>query len=265
MHHIMTRMANICGILALAIAAAIITPIAQAAGDGKWSLTTGLDYSTGSYGESQDTTITYIPFTGKYATGPWTFGLTIPWIEVEGPGNVVRDLGRLRGTTTSSGTRTESGLGDIIAAATYNLLTTVDGRALDVTGKFKAGTADRNTGLGTGEDDLYVQLDGYRTIDRFTPFATMGYKFLGSPPGVSLNNVFFAVVGSSYKLDDIRSMGLMWFVQQKASDNGSPSSEVTAFYTQKLAPQWKGQLYGVMGFADGSPDLGIGAMVTRSF
>lgn len=252
-------------ILAAGVAAAIAMPIAQAADDGKWSLAAGFDYSTGSYGQSQDTTITYIPVTGKYETGPWTFGLTLPWIEVEGPGDVVRGIGRLGRTTTSTGTRTESGMGDLIAAATYNLLTSADRSALDVTTKYKFGTADRNKGLGTGEDDVYVQLDAYRSIERFTPFATIGYKFLGSPPGAPLNNVLFAIVGSSYKLDDIRSAGLMWYVEQKASDNGAPVSELTAFYTQKLAPQWKGQLFGVIGFADGSPDFGIGAMVTRSF
>ncbi len=249
--------------------AALATRGACAADDDKLSLTTGFDYSTGSYGESQDTTITYIPVTGKYETGPWTFGLTVPWIDVNGPGDVVRDIGPVRANgrrlTSNTATRDESGLGDIIAAATYNAFSSPDGRALDLTAKYKFGTADRDKGLGTGEDDIYLEVDAYRTIDRFTPFVTLGYKILGSPPGIPLNNVFFAQFGGSYKLDDIRSVGLMWFGQQAVVDGGPPMSEVTAFYTQKLSPLWKAQLYGVLGLADGSPDYGIGAMVTRSF
>lgn len=251
----------VCALLAGAATAA---PAAQPLDDGHFSLTTGFDYSSGSYGESSDTTTTYIPVTGKYETGDWIFGLTIPYIEVEGSGNVVRDVGRFK-ARTGTRTRTESGLGDVVASATYNVFNSTDGRALDLTGKLKLGTADENKGLGTGENDLYVQADAYRAIDRFTPFGTIGYKWLGDPSGVNLRNVFFASFGSSYKIDDARSVGLMWFGQQKTSSAGATQSEITAFLVQRLSAAWKGQLYGVLGLADGSPDYGIGAMVTRSF
>lgn len=251
-------------LLGAALAAALACSTGFAADDAKYSLTAGFDYTTGSYGESQDTTITQIPVTGKYESGPWTFGLTIPWIQVDGPGNVTRDMGRFRGRTTT-GTRTQSGIGDIIASTTYNLFSTADGRALDLTGKIKFGTADETKGLGTGENDLYVQVDAYRTIDRFAPFATLGYRFLGDPPRIDLRDVFYASIGGGYKLDDIRSVGLMWYGQEKSTSSGSPQSEVTGFYTHKLSREWKAQLYGLLGLADGSPDMGLGATVTCSF
>jgi hypothetical protein len=252
------------GVICLLLAACPLG--AQAAGpdEGQFSFTTGFDYSVGSYGQSRDTTITYIPVTGKYEIDRWTFGLTIPYIEIEGLGNVTRDIGRFK-STTSTATRTESGIGDIVGSATYNLFSSRDGRALDLTGKLKLGTADENKGLGTGENDLYVQVDAYQTVDHLTPFATLGYKFLGSPPGANLHNVFYASFGGSYKLTPEQSVGLMWFGQQKASDAGAVQSEITAFFNQRLSREWKAQLYGLLGLADGSPDFGVGAMVTRSF
>lgn len=249
------------------IAAAAMAAAASgmyAAGDENFSLTGGFDYSSGNYGEPTDTTIIYFPLTGRYETGLWIFGLTVPYLEVEGPRTVVRDIGRI-GTQSPSGTSRESGLGDIVGSATYNLLATPDGRALDLTGKLKLGTGNRDKGLGTGENDIHVQLDGYRTIGQLSPFATLGYKFLGDPPGINLKNVFYYSIGASHKLDNERSVGAMWYGQQKTTDAGDPQSELIGYYTQKLIPWWKAQLYGVLGLANGSPDYGVGAMVTRSF
>src|SRR3954471_11221414 len=87
------------------------------------TLGTGLDYTTGKYGASEKTEILYVPFYARYETGPWIFRLTVPYIRITGPGNVIgggedrvtvpgRDVGR----------RTESGLGDIVGSVFYNVL-----------------------------------------------------------------------------------------------------------------------------------------------
>jgi hypothetical protein len=39
--------------------------------------------------------IVYVPLTGKYETDNWVFKLTVPYIVVTRPGNVVRDIGIL--------------------------------------------------------------------------------------------------------------------------------------------------------------------------
>lgn len=97
------------------------------AADEQISLSTGFDYSSGDYGGSTSTDILQVPVIGKYVTGPWTYKLTVPYIEVTGPGNVVPGAGRANqvkgknGSAVPSGTSTKSGLGDITGAVTYNL------------------------------------------------------------------------------------------------------------------------------------------------
>lgn len=235
---------------------------AHAADDTGTSLSVGIERSRGDYGQSSDTTITYVPFTAKLGSRPWQFGLTVPWIQVEGPGNVVRDVGRFRG---GGATRSESGLGDVIAFATRALGATAGGTAFDLTGKLKFGTASAGSGLGTGENDAHVQLDAYRSEGAFTPFATAGYKVLGDPAGIDLNNVFYASIGASRRLDEARSAGLMWYGQQKTTDGGSAQSELSAFYTRRFGGVWKAQFYGLVGLADGSPDFGAGAFLIRAY
>src|SRR5437763_13386023 len=75
------------------------------------SVGTGFDYTSGKYGGSQSTDTLYIPFYARYETGPLVLRLTVPYVTITGPGNVIgagadrvvvpgRDVGR----------RTESGL-----------------------------------------------------------------------------------------------------------------------------------------------------------
>src|SRR5258705_1572146 len=78
--------------------------------DGVFTLGTGFDYTTGKYGTSEKTEILYVPLSGKYETGPWTFRAVVPYIRITGPGNVVgagADRVTLPGASTTR--RTESG------------------------------------------------------------------------------------------------------------------------------------------------------------
>jgi len=117
----------------------------------------------------------------------------------------------------------------------------------------------------TGENDFHVQLDAYAVAGEFTPFATLGYKFLGDPPGIALRDVLYAELGAARRLDEQRSAGLMWHGQERTTAGGSPQSEVTAFYTRRFGQGWKAQFYGLLGLADGSPDYGGGAFLIRAF
>lgn len=259
---------KICKSITLCVFGAIAALSGQTAGaaeSGEFSLTTGLDYSSGKYGSSESTDILYIPFTGKYETGLWTFKLTVPYIRITGQGGVVRDVGAYKaaGTTRS----TESGLGDVVTAATYNVYNSGGQNPLlvDLTGKVKFGTADENKGLGTGKNDYSMQADLYKTVGQFTAFGTLGYKVFGELPGVNLDNVFYGSLGGSYKYNQQTSAGLILDLRQKVTATGAPQKELTAFVSHKIDKMWKAQGYVVKGFADGSPDWGAGAMLSYVF
>lgn len=253
-------------LLAFAVLGTISSQAAMAADSGKVSLTSGFDYSSGNYGTSDTTDILYIPLTGTYETGPWTLKLTVPYLSITGSGNVTKDIGVYKSATASTRT-TESGLGDVVAAATYNVFagTGANPWLVDLTGKVKFATADETKGLGTGKNDYALQVDAYKVIDRFTAFGTVGYKVLGSPTGITLDNVLYGSLGGSYKYTEQTSSGLILDLRQKASPTGSEQRELTAYVSHKINKSWKSQAYVVKGFTDGSPDWGVGAMATYGF
>lgn len=243
---------------------------APAIAEDQFSLGAGFDYSTGKYGTSTTTDMLYIPVVAKYETDDLTLKLTVPYLRVSGTSSgVIRGMGRVgRGssmmTTTTTTKNSASGLGDIVAAAGYTVYDQ-DALSLDVVGKVKFGTANSNTGLGTGENDYSAQVDGYYDIDRTTVFATAGYRIVGKPAGLTLNNVAFGEIGASRKINDKTSAGIMLDVAQSASPAGTGPVEVTAFASRKLSETLKVQVNVLKGLSDGSPDTGVGAMVTGIF
>lgn len=257
-------MAIACAAFAIPMTAAALElpgPGARADGEGT-SLTFGIERTTGDYGQARDTTITTIPVTLRLGSRPWQFGVTVPWVHVEGPGNVTRDLGRYRPAGTS---RTESGIGDVVAFGTRSLATGAGGWGLDATAAIKFGTASASKGLGTGEEDFSLALDAYGAAGGLVPFATLGHRWVGDPPGVSLRDVLFARLGAARWLDADTSAGLMWRGQERLAAGLGPQSEINVFYTRRFGAGWKAHFYGLVGLEDGSPDFGAGAFVVLLF
>jgi hypothetical protein len=228
-----------------------------------FTLTTGLDYSSGDYGDDSDTDITSIPIIAKYELERWSFKLTIPYISIKGPGDVIPSIGQVSQTPSRQRTR-ESGWGDTVASATYTAYQG-NGLMVDLTGKIKFDTADEDRGLGTGENDYAVQADVYKSFGKFTAIAGAGYRVYGNPDFGPLDNVFYGSVGGSYRFNATTSAGAIYDYRPKVTSTGSEVSELVSFVSHKLTAQWKTQVYVVTGFSDGSPDYGGGALLGYSF
>lgn len=249
--------------LALALSCGVMSLPASA---GETSLTLGAEYSSGDYGTASKTSMWYFPATLKYETERSMMSLTIPFVTVEGTGNVVAS-GSTQGmprTTTTQAITTESGLGDIELAVSHLLAGTDGGWRLDLGGRIKFGTADEQDNLSTGEDDVSVQLDAEKAFTRNAVFGTVGYKVLGDPPGINYDNVFYGSAGFSHRLDATRDAGMEWYVQQAPLDGAEGKSELTLFLGGKPAPQTRLTGYLLAGFADGSPDWGVGVTLKLS-
>ena len=254
-------------IASLLVSTISFLPIASYA-EGKLSLTSGVDYSSGKYGQSQSTDITYIPFIAKYETGNTTLKLTVPWVKITGPGDVVGGNTPIVIGSSNRPTTTESGLGDVVFSATQTIAQFGERNplVLDITGKVKFGTASSSKGLGTGENDYTVELDAYKSINpAVTLFGDIGYKKLGDPSGINLNNVWFGSAGFAYQLSPANSAGMMADIRQAAIDTSQPLRELTVFLTHKFNANYKLQSYLTSGNTDASTDLGGGLMLAWTF
>lgn len=262
-------MNNKSWIAALLIAACLVPMVrGDESAPRRWKATTGLDYSVGDYGDTEDTKILYIPAMLRYTDFPWTLKLTVPYLQIDGPGDVVGgiDGGVVVGDTTSVDTEKNSGLGDVVASVVYSIDPWTDAApVIDLTGKAKLPTADEDKNLGTGEADYTLQVDLSKSFGAWMPFVTLGYQFMGSSDTLELDNRPYASVGSDYRVAKGTSLGAAYDWKQAATDTSDDSSEGSLYVNQKFDAGWSASLYTVAGFSDGSPAWGVGAQVGKSF
>ena len=231
-----------------------------------FTLRAGVEYSTGQYGGSEDIEDVYIPITGLLNTGKWGFRATVPFLQVKGPEGTEFGPGGepLPGTGNIV---TESGLGDIYLGLTYfDLYTSADRRFLvDITGKVKLGTADEGKGLGTGETDYSIQLDGYRFFDHFSLFGTLGYKVRGQPSYSSLDDVWFASLGGSLPIATRTRIGLSVNISPSAYSDRENLGDLSLYLSHWSQGSWRYSGYLSAGFSDSSPEMGAGFSVGYHF
>ncbi|MDD2929998.1 MAG: hypothetical protein PHY50_09290, partial [Sideroxydans sp.] len=243
---------------------------ALAEDDSYLSMSVGLERSSGKYGGTSTTDTTSIPLSLRYATDDWSLKLSVPYLFVTGDGSVIVSGGG-RGrrstttTTTTSTTRTTtSGVGDVVAFASYSLLRSEEGDAgLDVAGRIKFGTA--NTKLGSGENDYAVQASSYVALGDFTPSLMLGYEKLGSTATAPLDNAAYASAGLDYLLGDASNIGMDYWYAQQASATGYAQKELSLYAATQIGEDVSLRAYVMKGLSDGSPDSGYGVSLSSGF
>lgn len=236
---------------------------ANAALGADFSLSSGFDYSSGSYGTSQTTDIASIPVGLRWNWPSTTLKVSVPYLRIRSSGQssvvTTPDGGVI---VSDHGGGVQEGWGDVTTSLTYSAITdTRRGFFLDLGGKLKVATHPASSGLGTGENDIALQADAYWARGLWTPFATLGYRKYGQPQGLHLRSVPYSGLGFSYRLTAQQSTGLMWDWRAPNRDGASPVSEATGFWMHRFDKSIRMQLYMSKGFSDASSDWGLGAML----
>lgn len=246
---------------ALALSAFAI-PQAVAAQD-YVQLAVGVDYSSGDYGEDVDTDFLAIPVTAKVQKGDFNVRVTLPYLDVSGPADVIPGDGGVRGGNGAGEVTSRSGFGDATIAATYSLGVS-NTTYFDVTGKVKLPTASTEKALGTGTTDFTLQGEVLQVFGDVSLAVRGGRRFNGSSDDFQLEDVWLAGAGAYASLGDT-TLGLDYDWRDGSLPTAPNRSELTGSITQKLNEQLRLQAYAYTGLADGSPDLGAGAQILLRF
>lgn len=245
-------------------------------------ISTGFDYSTGKYGQSQSTEIWYFPIITKATYGNWTAKLTVPYLRIKGPGSVIGGGGVVVVCNDNSGpgkgggcppvvnpvttgaVTTESGLGDIIGALTYTINIEKHDIFLDFTGKIKFPTADENKRLGTGETDYTIQVDATKMFGKAYIFGGAGRRFVGDNAQLQFDDIWLVNAGAGYQVNKKFGLGASYDFRESPS-TAQNASEATGYFTYKVTDSVTAMLYGVVGFSNGSPDESVGLQFSYKF
>jgi hypothetical protein len=251
--------------------AVMASPIAHADEDTYITLSSGFDSSSGKYGTTAVTDTVSVPVSALYETGAWTLKLTVPFLSVTGEGDVVvsgRTGGR-RGTTITTTTvtktrTTQTGLGDVVTMATYNLYSSDESDSgIDLTGRIKFGTASK--AFGSGLNDYSAQMAAYTSVGDLSPSFSVGYEVVGSSTTAPMNNVYFGSIGTGYSISDQTRIGVDYRYAQKASALSAEQKDASLYASQELSPDVYLRGYVLKGFSAGSADSGYGLSVSAGF
>jgi Putative MetA-pathway of phenol degradation len=149
--------------------------------------------------------------------------VTVPFVDIEGPGTLSGALGPREIVAQSSGpTQRRSGLGDVAVGAAFILLR--EGRILprlEIAGVVKVPTAAND--LGTGQTDYGVQITFHRRLLKgLKTFGSIGYQRIGDPNTLQLHDGERATVGLDINYSNWGGGALLDY--QKSLFPGVPNS-----------------------------------------
>jgi hypothetical protein len=229
------------------------------------NFSTGVDYSSGKYGQTQSTDIlvglssfgvTFDDFQVS-ASLPY-LDITSPAYVVVGPGGAPVEINPKAGASSA----TRSGWGDLSLSVTYNVPSVIlDDWDLSLTARTKVATANAAKGLSTGATDYAFDVDLSHQWDIWSPFVTFGYRIPGNPSFYSFNNAPSFSVGTSVQLSDelvaITSYDFDGSISSSLADSQQLFGSLSWLYNDR----WSATIYAEAGLSSGAPGIGTGLLL----
>ena len=231
----------------------------------KLTVSGGLDYNTGDYGQIQNTNVMSVPLSIRYKTGAWSYRVAMPYQYIEESANSILIGGDI--LPNANGEKVVSGFGDVTVSARYALNTLENSNTdIDLIGKIKFGTANVAKGLGSGSNDYTLELSVYQpTADQIDLFGSVGYRIKGDLPQQALNNVWLGSAGFTFPLSSASQFGISYDYRQATFARGSAIREISPYVDWKYDQDVTLNTYALIGLSRASPDFGIGMQISYSY
>jgi hypothetical protein len=246
-----------------AVLAAVLIAIPGAAhADTRFSFTTGVEYSSGDYGGTEDTEIISVPLIGRLTAGDWEFRASIPYRSITGPADVADDGGDDGGGVAR--TDTESGFGDTTLEVTYRFDDALgEDTYFDTSGRVRLPTGDEDKGLGNGATDYALIGELGYNGDSNGAYVSAGRRFLGdADDGDEREDGWQAAVGGWVGVGERSRIGASYTWRESSSGDGDAPSEAGAYYSHTLSDQLRVSVSAAAGLSDASPDYRAGVRFT---
>ncbi|MDJ0789432.1 MAG: hypothetical protein QNK05_21715 [Myxococcota bacterium] len=233
---------------------------------GELELATSVDWSRGDYGDPVDTDLLHVPVQLRYLF--YGFGLTptkhdffelgasLPYLSVDGPAEIFfEESGELAARKEK-----EDGLGDLRLFATWLYAPEPESTlpAAEWSVSWKIPTASRSRGLGTGEHDVSLELALSKTLGAFSPFASLGYRFLGDSDDFSLRSGPFATLGLGYRPIQEVSVGLLYAYTRASLPSRDDAHELIPYASWRVSRDFRVEPYASARITGYAPDVGAG-------
>lgn len=225
----------------------------------EFEIGTGFDYSVGKYGAAADSKVWSVPLDLKYRSGRLRLAASVPYVSIEGPGQLVG--GVVVPDANSTETVKRSGLGDVSLSAGY-LVNDQQGLlpAFELSVGTKIPTAAQN--IGTGKMDYAFNLSAYKSLSGNTVlFGSVGYSVLGSPDGFQLQNGVTASGGFNLRTAGNTDLGASVSYREPVAMGLDGQAVVSPYLSHRIDNRIGLTFYGMVGLNEASPRMGAGVRI----
>lgn len=234
-----------------------------------WQVGNQASFYQGDYGTSHTIDIFYDATFISYHHDRLKLKLSMPYEAVSGlpEGGTVTGGGSVANGRKSTTTHSASGLGDIWLSGRYEVVPLTSRHpGFDAYSKVKLATASHSDGLGTGHNDYEfgVGVNGYIAPSGY-PFADLGYRFVGSPSNLSLNNIITYDAGYSYQATQRNVLTAMFTGHQAEQSGESAPADLLFAWDYRVSGAGGLQLFVDKGLTNSSPDYGVGGGAHLNF
>jgi hypothetical protein len=283
-HHL-TRIGRL--LLGATVLASISAPGAAQAGE--WSFSAGADYTSGDYGEAQETTIYQVPLSTAYRGDNWSFAVTVPYVWLEGSGNIIPgsagggaggggggasagvglgaggiDLGVVlpsAGPTASPmppaipTTVEEEGLGDVNVSFAFAPFRPSNGGGLTIGVGARLPTGDEEKSLGAGQTIGSIGASYNLPIsESFSLYAGAGYAHAFETEDGGM----FGSVGANFDIGPNFNLGGGVDWAESTTTGFEDATNATVYAGFDLAARTRLVAYASAGLTNTSPETGAG-------
>jgi hypothetical protein len=256
--------------VALASLAAVSFATSSALAETRVSFASGVDYSSGDYGETVDTEVVSVPLVGRVITENWSFRVSVPYLSITGPADVAdTSEGGGDGGDTGGGdgaivrTGTERGIGDTTVSATRSFRRLGGSRAyLDVSGRVRFPTGDEEKGLGVGTTDYTLSGELGTSGEPGGVWVSAGRRFLGDRTGVDRQDGWQASLGGWLRAGEQTRVGASYWWRDASIDGNEEPSGVSAYVSYRMSDSLRLSVTGGAGLSDATADYTAGVRLT---
>jgi hypothetical protein len=255
---------------------AAATGLAQAKDDPpRWRFSTGVEYSSGDFGGTQDTNVVYVPLSAGVTVNKFRFRATLPFLTVDGPADatIISDESGDGGgggggvddgdPIVTTGDREESGIGDLllsVSRAFYDLGNT--DAYVDLNARVRLPTGDDEKGLGVGATDYGLGGEFGVSTKPGGAYVSAGYRFRGDTARRNRRDGAVAGIGGWLKVTKKTELGVSYDWRESSSGRGEDPQEAGGYIARQMTDQVRRELNGRAGLTDNTPDYAVGVRVS---
>jgi hypothetical protein len=202
------------------------------------TLGAGVSAWNGTFGAPRTTNIDAALLNARYSLGGLRLTASVPWMRIDSDGAIftgVEGTPIIVAPTISPGKRIRQGFGDLTLGAAYLLpARSTYGFDVDLIGRVKLPTADKDTGLSTRHTDYAFGTQVSRSFGSLSPFVSVTYRVFGGGDYWRLHDGIATSVGAAYVFPRGVVGSLSYDYARSASAYASDADEITGSLSTPL-------------------------------